>query len=100
MANTNRKHFIKEVHLTPEDLANRWNVPLATLSQWRWNGLGPPYLRLGKHIAYRLREIEAFEEKHLQRNTACSMQEFLLQEQYYQEEQQTRKENLKQRRAS
>ena len=29
---------MKEKRLTPEDLAKRWNVPLATLSQWRWNG--------------------------------------------------------------
>lgn len=88
----------KEKHLTPEDLAVRWNVPLATLSQWRWNGQGPQYMKFGKHIVYRLREIERFEEEHLQRNTACSVQEFLLREQEYLEKQQKRKEEGKQER--
>ena len=77
---------MKEKRLTLEDLAERWNVPLATLSQWRWNGLGPDYMKLGKHIVYRLREIERFEAEKLRRNTACSVAEYIAQEQ-------TRKEN-------
>ena len=59
---------MKEKHLTPEDLAERWNVPLATLSQWRWNGLGPDYMKLGKHIVHRLQEIEISEEGKLRQN--------------------------------
>ncbi|MBP9692995.1 MAG: DNA-binding protein [Alphaproteobacteria bacterium] len=72
---------MKEKHLTPKQLSERWNVPLATLSQWRWNGLGPDYMKLGRHIAYRLREIERFEAEKLRRNTACSVAEYISQEQ-------------------
>ena len=64
----------KEIHLTPENLAERWNVPLTTLSQWRWNGRGPHYLKLGKRIAYRLQEVEDFEKTKLRRDTTCTGQ--------------------------
>ena len=60
---------MKEKRLTLEDLAERWNVPLATLSQWRWNGLGSDYMKLGKHTVHRLQEIELSEERKLRRNT-------------------------------
>lgn len=62
----------KEKHLKPEDLAARWGVPLTTLSQWRWNGRGPEFLKLGKHIAYRIRDVEIFEEQKLRRDTTCT----------------------------
>ena len=62
----------KEKHLKPEDLAVRWGVPLTTLSQWRWNGRGPEFLKLGKHIAYRIQDVEVFEEQKLRRDTTCT----------------------------
>jgi predicted site-specific integrase-resolvase len=60
---------MKEKRLTPEELAELWNVPLATLSQWRWNGRGPEFIKLGKRIMYRLQEVEVFEEEKLRRST-------------------------------
>lgn len=63
------KNFMKEIRLTPEDLAERWKVPTTTLSQWRWNGKGPQFIRLGKHIVYRLQDVELFEEQKLRRDT-------------------------------
>lgn len=60
-----------EIRLTPEKLSARWSVPLATLSQWRWNGKGPPYLKLGKHISYCIEDVEAFERANLRQDTAC-----------------------------
>jgi hypothetical protein len=60
---------MKEKRLTPEELSELWNVPLATLSQWRWNGRGPEFIKLGKHILYRLQEVEIFEKEKLRKNT-------------------------------
>ncbi|MBY0501658.1 MAG: helix-turn-helix domain-containing protein [Alphaproteobacteria bacterium] len=60
---------MKEKRLTPEELSELWNVPLATLSQWRWNGRGPEFIKLGKHILYRLQEVEVFEKEKLRKNT-------------------------------
>lgn len=66
-----------EIRLTPEKLSARWSVPLATLSQWRWNGKGPPYLKLGKHISYCIEDVEAFERANLRQDTACMGREAL-----------------------
>lgn len=71
---------MQKMLLTPEDLLTRWEVPLTTLSQWRWNGKGPKYIKLGRHILYRLPDVERFEEKKLRQNTACTMLEFITNE--------------------
>ena len=47
--------------LTPEVLAIRWNITPKTLSQWRWNGHGPKYCKIGKLVRYLVEDIEAFE---------------------------------------
>lgn len=47
--------------LTPEVLAIRWKITPKTLSQWRWNGHGPKYCKIGKLVRYSLDDIEAFE---------------------------------------
>ncbi|MBA3814527.1 MAG: helix-turn-helix domain-containing protein [Alphaproteobacteria bacterium] len=57
--------------LTPEELSERWKVPLATLNRWRWTGTGPEFMKLGKHIVYRIRDVEKFEEQKVRRDTTC-----------------------------
>ena len=51
-----------ERHLTPADLAERLGVPLATLYRWNHTGDGPPYLRVGKHVRYRLADVINWED--------------------------------------
>ena len=47
--------------LSPELLARLWNISPKTLSQWRWNGHGPKYCKIGKLVRYSMDDIEAFE---------------------------------------
>ena len=56
--------------ITPGTLAERWNVTIATLSQWRWNGRGPQYLKLGRRVMYRIQDIAAFEDQKTYRDTS------------------------------
>lgn len=56
--------------MTPETLAERWNLNPTTLSQWRWNGRGPQYLKLGRRVMYRIQDVEAFEEQQVRRDTS------------------------------
>ena len=56
--------------LTPENLATRWNVTPATLSQWRWNGRGPRFFKMNKAVRYRIQDIERFEEQNIHQNTS------------------------------
>ncbi|MEI8296227.1 MAG: helix-turn-helix domain-containing protein [Alphaproteobacteria bacterium] len=56
--------------LTPDALAARWNITNGTLSQWRWNGKGPQFLKIGRRVLYRIEDVEAFEKQ--QRRTSTS----------------------------
>lgn len=51
--------------LTAADLAERWQVPVRTLGQWRYEGRGPSYVKIGGAVRYRVSDVEAFEAEHL-----------------------------------
>jgi hypothetical protein len=44
----------------PPWLAERLGVPLKTLAVWRSQGKGPRYVRVGKHVRYDPRDVEAW----------------------------------------
>ena len=55
------------VFLTPEDLSQRYGVPLATVYQWRLKAYGPKGIRVGKHVRYSLGEVERWEREQVER---------------------------------
>lgn len=50
-----------EKHLTIDEFAERVNVPLATVYQWNSRGVGPRYLKIGRHVRYRLKDVVEWE---------------------------------------
>lgn len=56
-------------HYTQVGLAKRWQISPRTLEQWRWQGRGPHFLKIGGRVIYRLSDIEAFEAEHIHSNT-------------------------------
>jgi DNA-binding transcriptional MerR regulator len=48
-------------YLLTIQLSERWKVSARTLEQWRWKGIGPPYLKIGGRVLYSLEDIEAYE---------------------------------------
>ena len=56
-------------HLNQTELAERWDLSPRTLEQWRWQGKGPRYLKIGGRVVYPIVEIEAFEAASLHANT-------------------------------
>lgn len=56
--------------LTPDALATRWSINTNTLSQWRWNGKGPQYLKIGRRVLYTLEDVISFEEQKRRQNTS------------------------------
>lgn len=52
-------------HLTKEELAVRLGIPEDTLKYWRTTRQGPAFIRIGKHVRYRLTEVEAWEKTRL-----------------------------------
>ena len=57
------------LHLEQKELAERWRMSPRTLEQWRWQGRGPRFLKLGGRVIYRLADIEAFEAARVHLNT-------------------------------
>lgn len=57
------------VMLTPVELAKRWRMDVRTLSNWRTQGKGPPFIKIGKgrngKILYRLVDIKDYEDKQM-----------------------------------
>ncbi len=59
-----------KIWLTPKSLSIRWHTTLGTLSQWRWNGVGPLYFKKGKGVLYDLQEVERFENDNMRQSTS------------------------------
>jgi len=49
--------------MTPEEVSDLLQVPVATLYGWRYKGLGPPAVRVGRHLRYRRSDIEVWFDK-------------------------------------
>lgn len=47
------------------ELARRWKVSPRTLERFRYEKKGPPYIKIGGRVVYRISDIEAFERSGL-----------------------------------
>lgn len=49
--------------LTPAELSKRWNgaVTTGTLANWRNQGKGPAFQKIGSRVLYRLDQVVAYE---------------------------------------
>jgi hypothetical protein len=63
----------RRMNLRQKQLADRWLMSPRTLEQWRWQGKGPKYLKIGATVVYRLEDVEAFEAENLHLNTTASV---------------------------
>lgn len=50
-----------QTFFTETQLAERWNLSRRTLQRWRYLGVGPAFIRLGRRVIYSLDDIMAFE---------------------------------------
>src|SRR6266436_6454774 len=44
-------------HLDQSELAKRWKISPHTLENMRWRKLGPPYIKIGGRVLYRVEDI-------------------------------------------
>ena len=52
-------------HLNQVQLSRRWTLSPRTLERWRWLKAGPPYLKIGGRVVYRLEDVEDYEKNQL-----------------------------------
>lgn len=57
---------------TPQDLAAYLDIPVTTLYAWRYRGLGPAGFRVGRHVRYRLTDIEEWISAQLEHTGSIS----------------------------
>ena len=58
----------EEAHLTIEQLAEREGVAVGTVYGWNSKGGGPRYIKIGKHVRYRMSDVLAWEESRLRQS--------------------------------
>ena len=68
---------MSDIFLTSDQLAKRWVIRTETLSQWRWNGRGPQYLKIGRRVLYRLEDVLCFEEQKRRQNTSMKSNQLM-----------------------
>lgn len=49
--------------LSPDDLAEYLKIPVKTLYNWRSAGQGPRGVRMGRHLRFRLADVDAWLEE-------------------------------------
>lgn len=67
---------MEKIYLSPEALSVRWDLPLTTLSQWRWHGKGPDFSKMGRRVRYELTVVEEFERQVVKKNTCYEKHDF------------------------
>lgn len=53
-------HSTDDSLLTPKQVAHRLAVPVGSLTNWRYTGVGPRYIKLGRLVRYRAADVEAW----------------------------------------
>ena len=46
--------------LTPSALSKHLGIPVTTLANWRYLHRGPVYVRVGRHVRYRVEDVLAW----------------------------------------
>jgi len=55
--------------LTPDEVSRLLGIPPGTLANWRYQGHGPAFVRLGRHVRYRACDVDEWVESRLARVT-------------------------------
>lgn len=63
---------MKAICMNQLELAMRWGISHRTLERWRWTGEGPRFIKLGGRVAYRLCDIEEYEQAMIRSSTSHS----------------------------
>lgn len=50
----------RDVLLTPEEAAQELRLPVRQLQQWRYRGLGPAYIKVGRAVRYPRTDLDAW----------------------------------------
>ncbi len=55
---------------TPAQVSDWLGVSVSTLTQWRYRGVGPRYVKVGRHVRYDWRDLEAWQAQQTKETAA------------------------------
>jgi len=58
--------------LTQDEVATFLRVNRRSLERWRMTGAGPPFVKVGRKVGYRMRDVEAWLENQRRTHTRGS----------------------------
>lgn len=64
--------MIENTNLTPKEAAHRLRVTTGTLSNWRVQGMGPKFIKVGRKVLYPMAQVVLYETAALRSNTAAA----------------------------
>lgn len=59
-----------EQFLNEKELAKILNIKPETLRNWRWDGKGPIYIKLGSNVRYRMSDVQDFLDGRIRKSTS------------------------------
>ncbi|WP_027159160.1 helix-turn-helix transcriptional regulator [Methylobacter luteus] len=59
--------------LTEKQLSERWGLSPKTFQDWRYKGIGPAFVKIGRSVRYLEADIIAFEEKRKVSSTSAPL---------------------------
>lgn len=68
--------MVKDV-MTIQELGEYLDVPVSTIYQWRAQGKGPRAAKLGRHLRYRLKDVDHWLETLATEDTDCDMSAYV-----------------------
>jgi hypothetical protein len=63
---------METIHLNPFQLSRRWGITPKTLQNWRSQGKGPAFIKVGGHVLYRMEDLEKYESERLYNTTSTN----------------------------
>ena len=66
-------HTVASPLLTPDEAAEWLRSKERTLERWRSDGVGPAFVRLGRRVAYRLEDLQAWVERQTRQHNRASV---------------------------
>lgn len=61
---TRRSTHTLDALLSVDEVAEYLQIPRGTLANWRYQGIGPTYIRVGRHVRYRANDVDDWLDAH------------------------------------
>jgi len=68
--NETNKSLNEEQFLNEKELAELLNIKSETLRNWRWDGRGPIFIKIGSNVRYRMSDIEEYINGRIRKSTS------------------------------